>query len=191
MTEEQKNIANENYDYAKALAYGWAKRKEAMWCIDEIISMAGIILLRTTLNYNVQKNTAFKTYLYQALENSLSLAVLFAGKGKKNKKGDLVSLFCNLEDNPAEIERMHLASSDGGMQDAISKLEFEEILSLTKKLNEKDKEILRYLFIDELTDSEISRKIGCTREAIRQRKERIFDKIKKMYSFEKLMGRVE
>lgn len=64
-------------------------------------------------------------------------------------------------------------------QDVLIRMEVERILELIRKRSEIDYEIIVDIFIHEMTEAEVEKKLGTSQQNIHQRKKRIIERIRK------------
>lgn len=64
-------------------------------------------------------------------------------------------------------------------QDVLIRMEVERILELIRKRSEIDYEIIVDIFIHEMTEAEVAKKLGTSQQNIHQRKKRIIERIRK------------
>lgn len=65
-------------------------------------------------------------------------------------------------------------------QDVLIQMEVERILELIKKRSDTDYEIIMDIYIHEMTEAEVAKKLGTSQQNIHKRKNRIINRIRKL-----------
>jgi len=99
------------------------------------------------------------------------------------------SPYVELSKDVSEFEDTAFSSEESFCSNDFSELEFEDIIGLSKKLKEKDKQLLRDMFIEGLNMSDVARKNKCSREFVRQRKGKVLDNLRRALSFDDIKSR--
>lgn len=180
LTEKQIKLAEEWYLYSIKVTMKWAVNRDALWCIDELKSAAGFIVTRCALKYQENHGEKFITYLTSSLFRFLPMQyALFKGYKPLKKERAWYSIFVEMEKDISEMDFL-MEMEDITNRHIFANMDFEEILKMSKTLKERDKEIARDLFVRELNGQEIADKRNCSREFIRQRKDKIIKTFRKI-----------
>jgi len=179
LTKEQQELALQWYQYSINMTRGWAAKNNAFWCIDELMSIAALTLVRCSFRYSAKLASVangFNTYLYSSLLKNFKVTLYFA-KGYKKIGRDVkwVNPFVEMEDD--HVYKNYVCD---GEDEISSELDFDNILNLSRLLRETDKKVLKLLFIKDMSMAEAARELNCTRENIRQRKSRALDLLRKV-----------
>lgn len=176
LTSEQQQFTLKWYEYAMNVTRGWAAKNGAFWCLDELASVAGLTLVRCVFRYSeklAMRVNGFSTYLYSSLIKNFRVAVMLArGYKKVGQKGCWENPFNEFED----VEYVCLVDDEK----TFAELDFDRVLDSSRLLKESDKRMLRMLFVYDMSMAEVAREFNCSREYVRQKKERALKVLKKV-----------
>jgi DNA-directed RNA polymerase specialized sigma24 family protein len=178
LNKSQQIIAKDWFEYAMKLTEIWANKHDCTWCLNELKSVAGLTITRCAFRY-VPKEASFKTYLYISLVKAFKYSVMASKGFKLITKREWFTPFDTIEDFKFE----EYPCEDNNENELV---EFEDLINMSRLLKDRDKNILRYTFVEDMSGAEIGRKLGYTREYIRQRKRAIFKILKKIIKKEDL-----
>ena len=178
LTDDQHKVIAQWYDYAINIARGWASKHSAFWCIDDIVSIAGLTLVRCAFRYQDKLATGakgFSTYLYASLIKNFKVTMMLA-KGYKK-----VGRAAQWENPFNEVE--NFVFDEYICQDSnhhvFEKIDFDGIVNSSRLLKPSEKKILELLYVEDMSNAEVARKLNCSREFIRQKKERALKILRK------------
>lgn len=178
LTKEQQELVLQWYDYSVNVTRGWAAKHGAFWCINDLMSIAGLTLVRCVFRYSEKLSSGakgFNTYLYASLLKNFRVTVFFAqGYKKIGRAAEWINPFNELEDY---IFDNYVCS---GEDEAYAEFDFDSILNSSRLLKETDKKILKLLYIQDMSMAEAARELNCTRENIRLRKVKALEVLKKV-----------
>jgi len=179
--EGKREVILEHMSYAKNMAYYMAVRYDAIYNVDEFISLAYLGLTKAANRYNTDFGVKFKTYMV----NSIKSEILDSFRNNKDR-----GLTGNLrrKDRPVQVYDRVLAFDDedfvhgtyswyDDIQLRFIRNEFNEIMRL---LPEQHQRCLFLYYYSDLTMKEVSRFLGMTESGVSYLVDRILRKLAKL-----------
>lgn len=196
LTEEQQKTATKWYEHARRITIDWAARKNAIWCLNDLLSAAGWAVVRCIIGYDRAKvksddPRAFSKYLSVALKNALYTELLnvtgFKLREHKDRpeQGKYVTIFVNLEDDlfddSVEKSKDQRIKTNAVVEDkGFAWVAFKDFIEKASgKINERDIEILIDLYVYDMTLQEVADEYGYTRQWAQQKRDRLLRILRK------------
>jgi RNA polymerase sigma factor (sigma-70 family) len=156
LTDEQSQLAGDNID----LAY-WAARRLALllaapWLLEECEDAAVLGLIDAARAFDAARELEFSTLACRCIKNAVVARLKFLRRGKRCPTVATVSL----DALDGDLDELGV-----GPRTADDSPAFEELIA---PLSDRHRQVLRWRFRDGLTLERAGRRLGVTRERVRQ-----------------------
>lgn len=142
---------------------------------DEVISAANFAVMKAFEAFDPNLGFRFTTYLRPFLRGEIS--ALWTSKFSSG----VADPSSRINSPWIEEDRSHLIVDESPTAEELDLLKFnkQKLIKVLAQLSERDSDLIRMRYVEELTFAEIGRKRGTTREAVRATHARILMRLKK------------
>lgn len=170
---------SEVFKQFKNFLYKTAHKWSVQYDIDDLVQVAGIGLIKAYNSYDAGKGILFMTYLATIVNNEIRMY------NRKNKKHiGVKSLDCSVKEDKDgnSMTIMDLISDDTDYEEmAIQNVNKSQLYVLLEHLKPEEKIIVKYRFIDGLTQRQIAEKLNITQSYVSRLVKFYLKKMKKYY----------
>lgn len=179
LNEEGKEYASKYVRYAATVALNWCKKNNFYPWKDDFIATAYLTLVKAVVTCKNREH--FTAYLVKALSRSFIEMAFFISYSVRKKGPEGQFSFISMVDKDIDMEKQ-MEFLPFNQDEEIRKeeflLDFDTLLNLSNKLKDKEKDILKDVYEFDKSFAEIGRKLGISREAIRQKHDKAVDKLR-------------
>ena len=168
LTEEQKKLVEENHN----LIYWFAKKYHVP--IEEYYDVLAQGLCMAAYHYDPSK-CSFSTYAYLCMNTEMHVEYRKTLRKSEIPQGNIFHY-----ENAWQLSDL-IPTNEKTENKVIDRISYENLISLLNDiLNDKDKEVLTHI-LNGLTMREIAKIEGTSHQAIKKKKKKIREKVKKSY----------